>query len=279
MPKRTTTPPTLTTDDLEAMLETVIARADAPLAVSAVMKALPAGKKPKKEHVQICLGKLVNAGRIHRWPGAEKFWAVNPELFVREQVFQALSSGPLTEAEIREQVPTSAKSLVKTALAALVEERTVMPHPKLGARKPFGLDPPDAVDYLPAQLAAAFGKLMKLGFKEIELQRALRRYVGHPDDDDSGVTDGGEAILATMPRLNSQLSRGALVYVADLRAALTKQFRDKDSFDRAVLELAKQGKVQLQSHAWPGRLSDQEQNALVRNGRGGFFDAIGLRLE
>jgi hypothetical protein len=37
--------------------------------------------------------------------------------------------------------------------------------------------------------------------------------------------------------------------------------------------------VQLQSHAWPGRLSDSEKNALIPNGRGSFFDAIGLRLE
>lgn len=154
-----------------------------------------------------------------------------------------------------------------------------MPHPKLGTKKPFGLDPPDAVDYLPAEIEAAFRKLTKMGFKEAELQRALRRYVGHPDADDGVLPEGGQAILAAMARLNSQLSRGALVYLTELRAALTQQFRDKDAFDRGVLELAKQGKVQLQSHAWPGRLSDQEKNALVPNGRGGFFDAIGLRLE
>jgi hypothetical protein len=277
--KRLTPSPMLIPDDLEALLEAVLSRAEGPLSISAAIKALPAGKKPKKTEVQRSLGQLVTAGRIHRWPGAgEKFSAVNPQTFAREQVLQALSSAPLTEGEIKRQMPTAAKSLVTSALTALVSERTVMRHPKLGRRVPFGLGPPDAADYLPAELESAFKRLMKAGFNEAELQLALRRYTGAVEDDNTS-TDGAQEILAAMPRLNSQASRGALVYVADLRAALTKQFRDKDSFDRAVLELAEKGQVQLQSHAWPGRLSDSEKNALIPNGRGSFFDAIGLRLE
>lgn len=278
MAKRKTIPPTLSTADLEAMLETAVGRANAPLSVTAATKALPTGKKPKKEQVQACLDKLVAAGRIHPWFGS-KFWSVSEKPYAREQVLQALSSGPLTETEIKNKVPGSAKSIVKTALAALVKEGTVIAHPKLGKKTRFGVGPPDAMDYMSAEIKAAFGRLTKLGFRADELQRALRRYVGRPDKGDGILPEVGEAILAAMVRLNSQLNRGALVYLANLRAALKEQFRDKDSFDRAVLELAQQGKVQLQSHAWPGRLSDQEKNALVPNGRGGFFDAIGLRLE
>ena len=278
MPKRITPAPTLTAEELEAMLETAISRADVPLTVTAAIKALPVGKKPNKEQVQICLAKLVAAARIHQWP-SKKFWSVNPESFAREQMLRTLSAGPLTEVEIKDKIPSSVKALVKVVLAALVKEGTVIQHPKLGARKPFGLGPPDAMDYLPAALEVAFGKLAKMGFKKTELQCALRSYAGHPDEDDGVLPGVSEAILAAMTRLNSQTSRGALVYLTDLRAALTQRFRDKDSFDRAVLRLAKQGKVQLQSHAWPGRLSDQEKDALVPNGRGGFFDSIGFRLE
>ncbi len=278
MAKKTIDLPRLPNEDLEAMLGAAISRANAPVTVPAAIKALPAGKKPKKEQVQTCLNKLVAAGLIHPWAGS-KYWSVNPEAFAREQVLQALTSGPLAETEIKNKVASCAKTLVKTVLAALVKEGTVIPHPKLGTKKPFGKGPPDAMDYLPAEIEAVFAKLTKLGFKKAELQRTLRRYVGDPYKDDGVRAEGNETILAAMARLNSQLNRGALVYLADLRAALTQQFRDKDSFDSAVLELAKQGRVQLQSHAWPGRLSDQEKDALVPNGRGGFFDAIGLRLE
>jgi hypothetical protein len=289
-------------DDLDALLEAALARAGEPLNVAAVLKALPAGKKPAKRAVQAQLADLVQKGRIHRWPGAAvKFSAVGPQSFARDQVLRALSSGPFTEVEIKQRVHKSAKPLVKAALAALIGERVVMKHPKLGRRVPFGLGPPDAADYLPAEIATAFKRLMKMGFTEADLHSALHRHVGGVQEkimDAATETqsalhhhvggvqgtrvpadNGAQEILTAMPRLNSQASRGALVYLADLRAALTQQFPDKESFDHAVLELAKQGKVQLQSHAWPGRLSDSDRNALVANGRGGFFDAIGLRLE
>jgi hypothetical protein len=272
--------PMLATDNLDALLETALTRAGEPLNVAAVLKALPAGQKPAKKEVQLRLGELVEGGRIHRWPGAaEKFSALSPQAFARGEVLRVLASGTLTEAEIKQRVPTSARALVKAALAVLAGERVVMKHPKLGRRTPFGLGPPDAADYLPAEIATAFKRLTKMGFKEVDLQSALRRYQRGVEVSRVAADDGAQEILTAMPRLNNQASRGALVYVVDLRAALTRQFPDKESFDRAVLELAQQGKVQLQSHAWPGRLSESERNAMVPNGQGGFFDAIGLRLE
>ena len=267
-------------DDLDSFLETALIRADEPLNLAAVIKALPAGKKPKQEEVRARLHGLVDAGRIHRWPGkAEKFAALSAQSLAREQVLRALSRGPLTESEIKGKLPTSLKTLVKSALGALVAEKTVTKHPKLGTRQPFGVGPPAAADYLPAEIAKAFKQLMKLGFGEPELRAALRRYAGGVEEVVGPTDAGAQEILAAMPRLNHQASRGALVYVAELRAALTQRFPDKPSFDRAVLELAEQGKVQLQSHAWPGRLSEGDKQALIPNGHGGFFDAIGLRLE
>ena len=269
----------LTPDDLEALLESALARVGEPVDVNGARKALPAGKKPKREQVQAVLEKLVDDGRLHRWPGrATKFSAVSPQSFTREQVLQVLAAGPLPEAEIKKKLPASARSLVKAALAALVKERIVLKHPKLARRDPYGLHPPSAVAYLAPEVALMFKRLMKLGFKEADLQLALRRYTGAAVHDDVSADRSAE-ILAAMSGLNSQASRGALVYVAELRAALTNQFRDKESFDRAVLELAKEGKVQLQANPWPGRLSEGEKNALIPNGQGGFFDAIGIRLE
>lgn len=268
----------LSDEDLEALLETAIRNANAPLAMPTAIKALPAGKKANKEQVQTCIEKLVKHGRIHEWP-SNKFWGVDSESYAKEQVLQALSSGPLVEAEIKKKVPTPAKTLVKATLAALVKQGSISAHPKLGTRKPFGLDQPDVLPYLAGEIEVAFGKLRKLGFKKDELQNALRRYAGHTQANDVSPTKAGDAIIAAMSRLNTQASRGALVYLTSLRAALAEHFKDKDSFDRAVLDLAKQGKVQLQSHAWPGRLSDAEKEALIANERGGFFDAIGIRLE
>ncbi|MGH8477420.1 MAG: hypothetical protein ACRER2_16930 [Methylococcales bacterium] len=269
---------TLSSEDLEAMLETAIRNADSPLGVPAAIKALPVGKKPKKEPVQAGIGKLVNEGRIYAWP-TNKFWRVDPASYAKEQVLEALSSGPLVEAGIKKKVPVCVNKLVKEALAALVKKGAVKAHPKLGKISPFGLDPPDVAYYLRMEIEAGFDRLRKLGFKSDELLRALRRHVGQAEPKCHGSPGDGEVILATMVLLNGQASRGALVYLKDLRAALSQRFEDKDSFDRAVLELAAQERVQLQSYAWPGRLSDAEKELLIPNGRGSYFDAIGIRLE
>jgi hypothetical protein len=262
-------------DVLDGLLETALARAGTPLTAAAARQALPAGKKPAVKAVLARLRALVAAGRIHRWPGkAEKFSAVEAGAFAREQVRQALAGGPATEAEVKKQVAKPAQSLVKTALAGLIAEGVVQRHPRLGARTPYGLAPPDPLDYLRPEIEAALKRLVKRGFDESGLRAALRQYGAGPDESGADA-----AILAAIVRLNSQASRGALVYVAGLRAALSDRFQTKGAFDRAILGLAEQGTVQLQSHAWPGRLSDADKEALIPNGRGGYFDAIGLRLE
>lgn len=283
MNDRRLNPVMLRPDDLDALLESVLARGHEPLTATAIRKALPAGKKPSAKEVADRLHALVDTGHIHRWPGrAQKFSALEAQAFVSDQVRQALTAGPLTEAEVKKHVSKAAQPMVKAVLTDLVDAGRLWRHPKLGKRVPYGLAPPDPLNYLPAAIESAFKPLIKLGFRDHELRAALRQYVGAPDVSAGTNADGtktDDAILAAMSRLNSQVSRGALVYVAELRAALADQFRDKASFDRAVLGLAGRGQVQLQSHAWPGTLSDMEKEALIANERGGFFDAIGLRLE
>lgn len=164
MPKRRTPAPALTAEELEAMLETAISRADVPLTVTAAIKALPVGKKPNKEQVQIGLAKLVGAARIHQWP-SKKFWSVNPESFAREQMMRTLSAGPLTEVEIKNKVPSTAKALVKMALAALVKEGTVIQHPKLGPESLLALV--RRMPWLPAGSARSrVRETRKNGFQE-----------------------------------------------------------------------------------------------------------------
>jgi hypothetical protein len=70
-----------------------------------------------------------------------------------------------------------------------------------------------------------------------------------------------------------------LVYLPELRQALRHHFPDKRSFDQAILWLAQQGKVQLQSHDLPSQLSHEEREAMIDNGRGSYFMAVGLRME
>ena len=82
-----------------------------------------------------------------------------------------------------------------------------------------------------------------------------------------------------MTSLKPAAAQGALVYIPDLRQALRSTFPDKESFDRAILELARLEKVQLQSHSLPAELTEDQRAAMIDNGRGSYFMAVGIRME
>jgi hypothetical protein len=82
-----------------------------------------------------------------------------------------------------------------------------------------------------------------------------------------------------MTSLKPAAAQGALVYIPDLRRALLDIFPDKASFDRAILDLAELEKIQLQSHSLPAEMTEAEKTAMIDNGRGSYFMAIGIRME
>jgi hypothetical protein len=86
-------------------------------------------------------------------------------------------------------------------------------------------------------------------------------------------------IFKAMTTLKPAAAQGALVYIPDLREALRNTFPDKESFDRAILNLAKFEKVQLQSHSLPAELTEEQRAAMIDNGRGSYFMAVGKRME
>lgn len=83
------------------------------------------------------------------------------------------------------------------------------------------------------------------------------------------------AILEAMHRLEPRVNEGAAVSIARLRDALSAQC-DKPAFDHALRALLARGVVELQSHAWPARLTAEEKSMLLENGRGGWFDSAAL---
>jgi hypothetical protein len=82
-----------------------------------------------------------------------------------------------------------------------------------------------------------------------------------------------------MKRLEPQVTQGALVYIPHVRQGLAGRFSEKTAFDRAVLALAAQRRVQVQTHPVPSQLTEAEREAMVPNGTGGYYIAIGLRDE
>jgi hypothetical protein len=84
------------------------------------------------------------------------------------------------------------------------------------------------------------------------------------------------ALLEAMSRAEPRVHDGAAVSIGRLREMLGGGY-DKKSFDEALLLLAARGVVELQSHAWPARLTPEQQKQLIDNGQGGWFDSAALQ--
>jgi hypothetical protein len=52
---------------------------------------------------------------------------------------------------------------------------------------------------------------------------------------------------------------------------------EKQLFDRAVLELARQGRLSLHRHDFPSSLSPAERDELVTDGAGAYYVGMALR--
>jgi len=264
--------------DLDALLKKLVAQASDPLSVTRMRRSLPPGYRIPLDQLQERLLALARQGLLFEWPTQPKRYASRPlEAFVRERIIEVLTRHrTLTAAEISKKLPAVAKPLLAKILEKLIKERCVWKHPKIGRREPYGIAPPDPLDYLRPKLDKLVAILGKLGFSPTGIREAFQEYLKTllPDTEPDA-----QVILETMSRLNPHAARGALVYLPELRQALRDRFSDKASFDRAVLWLAEQGKVQLQSHDLPSVLSPEEREAMIDNGRGGYFIAIGIRME
>jgi hypothetical protein len=125
---------------------------------------------------------------------------------------------------------------------------------------------------------------MRKGFSASAVRVAVMRHLEEkPANADAGRKTGFDipaepaGIVQAMRHLEPRVEAGAAVSISRLRRCLGDRL-DKETFDVAVLSLARQAVVELQSHAWPARLTVPEQRELIDNGRGGWFDSVALNL-
>jgi hypothetical protein len=184
-------------------------------------------------------------------------------------------------AEIKKQLPAHISRYLQIFLDPLLREKKVKWHPPVKGRR-LGLREPNPADFLSAEIRKVFEKGEKLGFQVEGILQAVQAYAKPSSSKRPLALTAGEAeriIFKAMTSLKPAAAQGALVYIPDLRQTLRKSFPDKESFDQAILELAKIEKVQLQSHSLPAELTEEQRAAMIDNGRGSYFMAVGIRME
>jgi hypothetical protein len=168
--------------DLVAAALRVLAASTGPLTVSKIRAKLQAPfRSASLEELTDTLQRQVAANVLVQYPKyrsqQERFWDRPMEAHLAGLFREALEEGPLGWVELRRKLPAYAVDPLTRAeavLAELVAQGVVHRHPRSGKRggDRFGLQPPDAKEYLQSALSAVFLDLEQLGFSQAQLRAA-----------------------------------------------------------------------------------------------------------
>jgi hypothetical protein len=234
-----------------------------PVTVTEIHRSMPKALRPAAKAVTSVVAALEEAKRLFR---IGRRFSAQPDRTLHERIVRATRDEARTATELAKQLRTSA-TRIREAIRELVAGGELHAYPKQQRVIRYAAHPPTPTDLLRSELARLLAGAAKLGISEADAKNALRELLG-------GSATGNDPIVAAIRELNPD---GTLVYLPHLRTALASSYKDKPSFDRAVLGLLARGTVQLQSHPTPSLLGAAERDAMIEDGRGGYFSAIGLR--
>jgi hypothetical protein len=281
--------PDLPTTELRANLIKVMSIGVKPLAPAAILKALPVGGRPTSKVLKEELSRMAADGLLVRLPGkTDKYVAAPVESWAKRALLEELGSGPKTLAKLKKTLTPAGSPLWADLSASLLAAGRMFEHPPRTGSGPtlFALTPPDPAAYFAKELEKLIGGVVKRGFEVAAVRAAIVHYLGEPAHDEPAHDEPAdvlapaitaESLLAALHRLDPRVAQGATVPIGRLREHLQAQgHANKPRFDSLLLSLAGRGVLELQSHAWPARLTDADREALVSNGRDGWFDSVAL---
>jgi hypothetical protein len=168
--------------DLVAAALRVLAASSGPLTVSKIRAKLQTPfRAASLEELTDTLQRQVAASVLYQYPKyrsqQDRFWDRPMEAHLAGLLRETLQEGPLGWVELRRKLPAYAVDPLARAEAVLMElvaQGELHRHPRSGKRggDRFGLQPPDAKDYLRSELSAVFCDLEQLGFSEAQLRAA-----------------------------------------------------------------------------------------------------------
>ncbi len=276
--------------ELEDLIPKILSRNIMGLPAKKIGGSLPPAYTRAKKQLPAVLDDLLAGARIHSWqppPGKSKaappVYSIEP-LFpvVSDHIVQMLKLKAMSPSDLKKHFPAHIKTNFMLFLEPLLRDRTVKWHPPVGKTRKLSLDDPDPAEFLGSEIKKVFDKGRRLGFADAVIVDALHRHSLAPAEKMTSSLSPLEienTVFKAMALIKPSASQGALVYIPDLRNALRAIFPDKESFDRAIMELARSEKVQLQSHSLPDSLSEDQKAAMIDNRRGSYFMAVGIRME
>lgn len=168
--------------DLVAATLRVLAMSSGPLTVSKIRAKLQAPfRAAGLEELTETLQRQVAANVLVQYPKyrsqQDRFWDRPMEAHLAGLFREVLEEGPLGWVDLRRKLPAYAVDPLARAEAVLTElvaQGGLYRHPRSGKRggDRFGLQPPDAKEYLQSELSVVFRDLEELGFSQAQLRAA-----------------------------------------------------------------------------------------------------------
>jgi hypothetical protein len=268
----------------------ILSRTPFGLTADKIRRDLPLSHRVPKDQLLSRLEGLLSSERVHAWAPMQgkggkpvlPIYSLEPlEPIIKREVLKQLKDQPLMPAQIKKSFPPPINRYLPIFWASLLENRSIKWHPPLKGKR-LGRQEPDPADFLSAEIKKLLEKGERLGFPPEDILQAIRKVATLlPQKQALPQTpeQTENIIFRAMTAIKPAAAQGALVYIPDLRKALANVYPAKESFDRAILQLAEREKVQLQSHSLPAELSDEQRAAMIDNQRGSYFMAIGIRME
>ncbi|MBS0201306.1 MAG: hypothetical protein JSS49_00295 [Planctomycetes bacterium] len=293
MAKTTRTPPPISQETREHLL-TLIRSTTEPVTAAQVAKLLTGPHKLSEARVAPILDEFVAQARLKPIPpktakGKPRFWDRDSVELGRLLITATLEKkGAVSQSELRKGAKSVSDADFLAAFQSLIESQKLFEHPPLPKKKSsaFGIQPPSPELYLRdlgIQLSQTVAQLVAAKVPAEQLRRALVQLV-----EATGVSFNANVsrapaappepcvtdLVALIRRIEPGADNGALVASRDLRRAANLE---KTQFDRAVLELASQGRLMLHRHDFASGLSEIERNELVTDGAGTYYVGMALR--
>jgi hypothetical protein len=270
-------------DTIRVVLK-VLQLANEPLTIEKVQRQLPGPFRVDRGELVNILEEQLGKGAVHPWPSRKskkRFWTQAPTVYARDKVLDILSTKSLTRTELDDALKKSlfgcsksaAEELRKRTLKDLLKERRLFEHLPVGRQRKsrFGLRPADPRSYLgkirkefeilcdrlkrvgipPQALFHAATEMLKPGISKSET--GVEFLISRPEA--APARDLQKEIVEKIVEIEPAARQQALVSIRELRGAMKLPH---EIFDRAVLDLADEGRIWLHRHAYPAQAKSDE---------------------
>jgi hypothetical protein len=169
----TTTQAPADTGDLLAAIQQVLRNSEEPMTVSKLRSKLP--MRLRELNVEETLRRQVAANVLYQYPkyrsAQDRFWDRPMPDHIRYLLRQVLAEAPLAWSELRRKLPAYALDRGEAIFQEEIEQGRLHRHPRQGrGGDRFGLELPNAREYLRGELVKLFERMAPLGFTPEQLR-------------------------------------------------------------------------------------------------------------